>query len=196
MRHTSAALRIVPSAVQHFAEHGYDGASMSKIAEAVGIRKPSLYSHFRSKDELFMFCFKGAVSDEQQCATALLDDVSRDALPGELYCRSFIRRYSTSSSLQLMLRTAYMAPPALAPQVDALFEGYLAVLEDGFIASARRRFSEGAMQLSSEATLREVYVALVDSVQVKLVYTTPELAKYRLDTLRSVIAPLLSIVER
>lgn len=193
MPHTSAALRIVPSAVRHFAEYGYDGASMSKIAEAIGIRKPSLYSHFRSKDELFMFCFKGAVSDEQQCAIALLEAETRDALPGELYCRSFIRRYSTSSSLQLMLRTAYMAPPALKIQVDDLFEGYLAVLEGGFISSARKRFGDRVEQLSNEATLREIYIALVDSVQVKLVYTTPELAEYRLGTLRSVIAPLLSV---
>ena len=34
------------------AEHGLKSLSMSQIAEAVGIRKPSLYNHFDSKESL------------------------------------------------------------------------------------------------------------------------------------------------
>jgi len=33
-------------------EHGYDKLNMDKVAEAVGIAKPTLYQHFKSKDEL------------------------------------------------------------------------------------------------------------------------------------------------
>lgn len=190
MELASSALRIIPAAVHHFAERGYEGSSLEKIAEAVGIRKASLYSHFRSKDELFMVCFNGAVSEEQQSAVALLDDGPGSMAPGERYCRSFIRRYSTSPALQLFLRTAYMPPTALARQVDERFEGYLTLLENGFIASLQQHF-QGAALPADEATLRELYVSVVDSVQVKLVYTNPELAMYRLDTLQSLLTPLL-----
>lgn len=44
--------RIVDAATRLFAERGFDGVSVQAIADAVGIRKPSLLYHFPSKDHL------------------------------------------------------------------------------------------------------------------------------------------------
>ena len=36
-----------------FAERGYDSVSVGEIADAVGIKAPSLYNHYKSKQEIF-----------------------------------------------------------------------------------------------------------------------------------------------
>lgn len=44
--------KIVLAAFDLFAEKGYDGVGVDQIAEAVGIKGPSLYHHFKSKEEI------------------------------------------------------------------------------------------------------------------------------------------------
>lgn len=45
--------KILNAAMTLFAEKGYSDVYVGEIAEAVGIRAPSLYKHFRSKQEIF-----------------------------------------------------------------------------------------------------------------------------------------------
>jgi AcrR family transcriptional regulator len=46
--------RIREAAIELFGENGYDGTSMSQLADRVGIAKPSLYNYYRSKEELLL----------------------------------------------------------------------------------------------------------------------------------------------
>jgi TetR/AcrR family transcriptional repressor of mexJK operon len=49
----SSRQRIVDTARRLFIEEGYLGVSMQQIADITGLRKASLYHHFRSKESLF-----------------------------------------------------------------------------------------------------------------------------------------------
>ena len=44
---------ILDAAKRAFIDHGYSGASMEAIAEAAPVSKPTLYTHFKGKQELF-----------------------------------------------------------------------------------------------------------------------------------------------
>ena len=50
--------KIFEAAIDLFAKKGFDATPMREIAEAVGIKKASLYSHYKSKNEIMDNIFK------------------------------------------------------------------------------------------------------------------------------------------
>ena len=45
--------KILEKALELFSTYGYDSVSVGEIAKAVGIKAPSLYNHFPSKQAIF-----------------------------------------------------------------------------------------------------------------------------------------------
>ena len=78
------AERILDVAEQLFAERGYDGATLRDVATRVGVRAPSLYNHFASKDELYAAVLERGIGPvmELLVRTAAADGQPSD--PGKL----------------------------------------------------------------------------------------------------------------
>lgn len=53
MRQEDTRKKILDQALELFAARGYDAVSVGEIAKAVGIKAPSLYNHFPSKQAIF-----------------------------------------------------------------------------------------------------------------------------------------------
>jgi TetR/AcrR family transcriptional regulator, cholesterol catabolism regulator len=59
---------IIAAATKVFSERGYHAASMTEIANEIGIRKPSLYHHVRKKEDL-LFAIHEQLIDELAAET-------------------------------------------------------------------------------------------------------------------------------
>lgn len=46
--------KILQVAYDEFAENGFDKSSLGSIADAIGITRPALYYHYKSKEDLFL----------------------------------------------------------------------------------------------------------------------------------------------
>lgn len=55
---------IKKAAIKYFLQKGFEGASLSEIAEEAGIKKASIYSHFKWKDDLFLEVLREAKAEE------------------------------------------------------------------------------------------------------------------------------------
>jgi AcrR family transcriptional regulator len=92
---TPSALKICEAAMGHFADSGSAAASLSKIAETVGIRKASIYAHFSGKDELFMESYRIALYEESVFLRNCFEkDKSSRVLPGYEYCKAAKKKVS------------------------------------------------------------------------------------------------------
>jgi AcrR family transcriptional regulator len=64
---------VLGRAAEVFWRHGYEGASMTALTAAMGINRPSLYSTFGSKQELFRRAFARYHENQVAVARAALD---------------------------------------------------------------------------------------------------------------------------
>ena len=53
MKQEDTKQKILDKALELFSEYGYDSVSVGQIAQAVGIKAPSLYNHFPGKQAIF-----------------------------------------------------------------------------------------------------------------------------------------------
>ena len=83
--------KILDEALRLFARRGYDAVSVTEIADAVGIKAPSLYKHYSSKRAIF----DSIIEHSQGSSGSWCSDTFQTDLFKYLSHRiAFIRRWS------------------------------------------------------------------------------------------------------
>lgn len=134
--------RILAEARTVFARKGYGEASLREIAEAVGIKTPSLYAHFPSKEALYEAVYAEVIVDH----TAFFDELIRasselDPLARLRHLLGGIAAYyeDRPELAEFSLRAAVAE---FGPDGAPLREIFLTT-EDGLASAVRRAYDDG-----------------------------------------------------
>jgi AcrR family transcriptional regulator len=108
--------RIKREAMRLFVDHGVDAVSMRDIADAAGMKAPSLYAHFRSRDELIADLFFASYAE---------------------YGRQLAQANATPGSFRQRLEAMVRVICALHRQDELLFN-FLLLTQHGFLRQVPR----------------------------------------------------------
>lgn len=190
--HRSASVnRICEAACQHFSVHGYDSASLNEIARSVGIRKASLYAHFRNKDALFLEALDDATRIETAYAETLFDQAASGEIPGAAYVEVIADRHGGSVYLRFLLRAVFHHPVTLKARIGEVYEAFLDLLRARYERQLRQTMPR--LDEADAARYGRAYVGIVESLFVELNYSYPQPVEIRREALWSVLQDSLTL---
>ncbi|MFJ5717912.1 TetR/AcrR family transcriptional regulator [Neobacillus sp. NPDC093127] len=168
----------------YFAENGYDGTSMAQIADDVGIKKQSIYTHFKGKDELFLEVCKDVFAEELSFVLNFID--SNKTRPIENFLFDFLlqykERYEKNNSTKFWLRISFFPPAHLYEHVMKYVYEYLDKLEELLVPVIDKSISEGEISSKIGAELATTaFLGVLDGVFVEMLYGGSERLQKRLD---------------
>ena len=166
--------KIVASALSRFANQGYYHTSLAEIADDVGIRKPSIYAHFSSKEKIFLSLLHEAFIREKSALSIFdLHTASRQGLYE--YFFNIPLRYVESGYLRFWIRALYMPPFDLEKEVKNYDHQY-SLLIDEAINSALQRIEEENGLLLSLPHVRDGFTGMLRGLHAELLYNGAEIA--------------------
>lgn len=166
------SIEIKEAALKYFTIHGYEGASLSLIAEEVGLKKQSIYAHFKGKDDLFLQVLHDAKETDLSLKHQYFSEIDSLNPEKDLYgfLRLVIHLFQKNEQLKFWLRMSFFPPAHLTEAIDKEFldleEKVKAILECTFQdwLDAKKIVGDSAL------TLTLAFLGIVDSIMLELVY--------------------------
>ncbi|WP_257347368.1 TetR/AcrR family transcriptional regulator [Pseudalkalibacillus decolorationis] len=169
------AEKIKKSALTLFVEYGYEGASLTDIGEEVGIKKQSIYGHFKSKDDLFLQVMNQVIQEEILELSDYFYQQKNESLYNLLY--NFIlhlkERYISNGerNMKFLLKMMFTPPNHLQETVISRVFTYYKKLRE-YVEEVFVSHEEILIIDAEKGTIS--FLNFIDGLLVELVYTNIE----------------------
>lgn len=170
------SIQLNQAALKLFVKHGFDGTSLAHIAEDVGIKKQSIYAHYKNKDDLFLTVLEGALSEELHFIEQWLQQNNNLPLEELLYqfLQMYRQRFEQDDDFKFGLRMSFHPPAHLhntvMEKICELEQGIERHLQFVF----EQAIDKGVTLQTDARTAMLSYLVILDSICVELVYTNLE----------------------
>lgn len=158
-------------ALVHFADKGYEGASLQDIATDVGIKKPSIYAHFKGKDDLFLHVANYVFQQEKRKMITLFASRKDHSLEENLvyFFDWIVEENKHNEHAKFLLRVSYFPPTKLYNELMRIVNPFFADMERLLAKYMRKHSSEENEQ---KKYLKEAlaYITIVDGAVIELIF--------------------------
>ena len=160
--------KIIASALSKFAKQGYYHTSLAEIAEDVGIRKPSIYAHFPSKEMIFLTLLHEAFTREQFALDIFsIQNPSQDTL--HEYFFGIPVRYEKNGYLRFWIRALYMPPYDLEKEVKECDRLYSKMI-DSTLNNVLQKIEMKTGLLRPKIEVADAFTGLLRGIHAELLY--------------------------
>ena len=118
-----------------FAEQGFHGLSMEKLADAAGVSKPVLYQHFPSKRELYLALVSDAAEELQSQVRKALEGTNDNRARVEASIAAYFD-FVEDKRFQLLFGTAETADDDIRAAIDGAEMGIARIIGQLIAADA------------------------------------------------------------
>jgi AcrR family transcriptional regulator len=179
---------LVDAALALFGEGGYERTTVEAIATAAGYSKGAFYSHFRRKEDLYLFILEGRL-ERNLLRVQELCQLEGSASSWVKHVLRTLLNFSTESknmrSLSMEFMAAGMRQAEIGDRITLMHQSWRALFADTLRQS--REYREGRIRASPEA-IAYALVAMVDGFIVQIGMENDPLTK---EDLMERIEPLL-----
>ena len=160
------------AALRQFALNGYEGTSLSSIASEVGIKKQSIYTYFKSKEELFVHSFNESLSRELYFIEQFFQGTNRTLSVEKVLYKfliEYLDRYERNFNTSFFIRTSYFPPQQLRELI--VRDSYQ--ITNNLECLLETLFKEKEHLLNSQFsadTATAAYLTILDGLFVEMLY--------------------------
>lgn len=159
------------SALENFVVKSYEATTLDDIVKTIGIKKQSIYSHFKNKEAIFLSVMTSVLTKEIAFINDFFSSQDEQSLDRTLYALllKYRNRYllQDDAELKFLLRMAFMPPFDLQEETITQFHLYNDALEKALLSL----FSSYHLpeQVAQEGMLS--FQHFLDGLLVELIYS-------------------------
>jgi len=168
-----SVIKIRNIALSHFANYGYEGASLNEIAKEVGIKKPTIYSHYKGKDDLFFSCVKYVFHLERRKILLYFQSAKQKPIKNKLqdFFVFIEKKFNQSDSAKFLLRIFFFPPWCLRFELAKIVNSFINGMERLLVKLLNYHQKNGELYAVNINKAANAYITLVDGVIIELLYT-------------------------